>query len=145
MLGVDLTKDSDSESRPFAAQWKPAVAMILLVLTMKCIGGHELALPMWSGAAALVLTIATKWRFHRRAWFWGVMSAFVAVHVLTVIFAVRWQSWVSVKGFVLLAVLDWLVMIWVLSLIGKAMGMRPMPHRSHQPSKHAANESNNPK
>jgi hypothetical protein len=145
MLGVDLTKDSDAESRPFAAQWKPAVAIVLLVVAMKYFGGHELALPMWSGAAALVLTIATRWKLHRRTWFWGVMSVFIAAHVLAVMFAVRWQSWVSVKGFVLLAVLDWLVMMWVLNLVGKAMGKRLTCHRSHQPSKHAANGPNNPK
>lgn len=145
MLGIDLTKDSDGEPRPFAAQWKPAVAIILLVLAMKYFGWHELPLPIWGGVAALVLTIATEWRLHHRAWFWSVMSVFVAAHVLALIFAARWENWVSVKGFVLLAVLDWLAMRWVLSLVGKAIGEHPISHKSHRPSKHGGNGPNNPK
>jgi hypothetical protein len=144
-LGVDLTKEPRDPSRPFAAQWKPAVVIALFVLALKQFGGHEPALPIWGSIAALALAFATKWKLRRRAWFWIVMAVFVVAHVLAVVFASSWENWVSVKGFVLLVVLDWLVMIWVLGLAGKAMGEHRIVHRPHQRPKPATKEPGNRK
>jgi chromate transport protein ChrA len=122
MLEVDLTKGAHAGSRLFTPPWKPAVVIMLFVLALKHFGEIDRALPVLSGITALALTFVTKWRLRRRAWFWIVMSIFVLAHVPAVVFAVRWERWVSVKGFGLVALLDWLVMIWILGLVGRERG-----------------------
>jgi len=71
------------------------------------------------------------------------MSAFATAHVLAVEYAVRWENWVSVKGFVLLALLDWLVMITTIGLVGKAMGERPIVYKSRQRTKPSTKKTRN--
>jgi hypothetical protein len=146
MFGVDLASDARASSRLLAANWQTtaiAVASGLVVWGFKHFGLGELALPLWSSIAALALTIATKWSVRRRAWFWIAMSAFATAHVLAFEYAVRWESWVSVKGFVLLALLDWLVMITTIGLVGKAMGERPIAHKSRQRTKLSTKKTRN--
>lgn len=137
MLGVDLTKDIRVTSRLFTPPWKPAAVIVgsgIFVLAFEHFGGNELALPVWSSISALLLTVATKWRLRRRAWFWVTMSAFVATHVPVGVFAAQLGSWISVKGFVLLVVLDWLVMTWVLGLAGRIFGEKSTGRRlRHRP------------
>jgi hypothetical protein len=104
------------------------------VWAFKHFGKDDLALPLWSGIAALLLTVATKWSLRRRAWFWIAMSVLVAAHVPAVVLAVQWRNWVSVKAYVLLVLFDWLVMIWILGLVGKIKGERPVGRRPlHRP------------
>jgi hypothetical protein len=133
MFRVDLEQGVRA-SRLFTPPWKPAVVIFLFVLALKHFEGIERALPVLSGTTALALTFVTRWKLRGRAWFWIVMSVFVIVHVPVVVFAARWEGWVSVKGFGLVAMLDWLVMIWILGLVGTAVGKGPSPHHSHHRS-----------
>jgi hypothetical protein len=138
MLGVDLTEDVRSASRLFTPQWRPAIVIVgsgLFVLVFDRFGWTELAVPLWSGIAALLLTFATKWRLRRQTWFWVVMSVFLVLHVPVVMFSSSLKPWVSVKGFVLLALLDWLVMIWMLGLVGRMLGVKPASSRAHHQSR----------
>lgn len=129
MFEVDLAKGAHARSRLFTPSWKLAVVILLSYLALKNFEEIEGTLPALSGITALALTLVTKWRLHRRLWFWIAMSIFVIAHVPAVVFAVRWGNWVSVKGFGLLALLDWLAMIWIIGLIGRIKG-------EHVPSRH---------
>jgi hypothetical protein len=144
MLEVDLTKGAHAGSRLFTPPWKPAVVIMLFALALKHFGGIDRALPVLSGITALALTFVTKWRLRRCAWFWIVMSIFVLAHVPAVVFAVSWERWVSVKGFGLVAVLDWLVMIWILGLVGRVREEHVIDRESHQPARSTRKRSRNP-
>ncbi len=84
-------------------------------------GRLDLALPTLIGIGTLGFAIAIKWKLRRHLWFWITLTAIVALHV-PLILSVPWTTkWVPAPVLVPFCIADLIVMLAIVSVVGKFM------------------------
>jgi hypothetical protein len=85
------------------------------------LGRLDLALPILNRIGVLGFVLVLKWRLSRRVWFWITMTIVVALHVLLIL-SISWTTkWVPASAFAGAASLDLIVILAILSVVGKFM------------------------
>jgi hypothetical protein len=84
-------------------------------------GKFNLFLPTFNCVAVLGLAIAVKRELRRYAWFWGTMAILAALHVPLILFVPWTTRWVPAIAIAAIDSADLIVMLAILSLVGKYM------------------------
>ena len=82
-------------------------------------GRLDLALPAMNTVAVLGVMVVLKWRLRRHAWFWITMTAIAALHIPLILFVPWGSGWVPALLIAAIDSVDFCLIIWVLSFIGK--------------------------
>ena len=69
----------------------------------------------------LAFAIAVKWKLRRYVWFWGTMTILAALHVPLVLFVPWTTKWVPALAIAAIDSADLIVMLAILSFVGKFM------------------------
>ena len=85
-------------------------------------GKLELALPLINILGVLGLIIFFKWKLRRRAWFWVTMAVIAALHVPLILFVPWTTAWVPALAIAAIDSADFVLILWVLLLVGKLVG-----------------------
>jgi hypothetical protein len=81
----------------------------------------DLMLPIINGILILGFAIAVKWKLRRYAWFWGTMTILAALHVPLILLVPWTTKWVPAIAIGLIDSADLIVMLAILSVVGKYM------------------------
>jgi hypothetical protein len=82
----------------------------------------------------IIITVAMRWKFKGRMWFWITMAFLAALHVPLILFIPWTTKWIPVLGIIPIGIADLYVMLWIIAKIGKLMEKRTTPAkraRSH--------------
>ena len=82
-------------------------------------GRFDLALPTLISIGTLGFAIAIKWKLRRHMWFWITMAAIVTLHVPLILFVPWTTKWVPAPLLVPFCIADLIVMLAIVSVVGK--------------------------
>ena len=99
--------------------WMAACGLIELLLLRR--GRFDLGLPALNSIAVVGFTISLKRKLGRHAWFWGTMVILAALHVPLVLFVPWTTKWVPALAIAAIDSADLIVMLAILSVVGKFM------------------------
>lgn len=85
------------------------------------LGRFDLVLPIINGILILGFAVAVKWKLRRHAWFWGTVSILAALHVPLILFVPWTTKWVPAIAIAAIDSADLIVMLTILSVVGKSM------------------------
>jgi hypothetical protein len=85
-------------------------------------GKLELALPLFNILGVLGLVIFLKWKLRKRAWFWVTIAVIAALHVPLILFVPWTTAWVPALAIAAIDSADFVLILWVLLLVGKLVG-----------------------
>ena len=106
--------------------WWGVLCVILGALPVLYLFDHfgELALarPTLASAAMVAIAIAMRWKLRRHAWFWGTMICLAALHVPLILFVPWTTKWVPAIAIAAIDSADLIVMLTILSVVGKLLG-----------------------
>ena len=84
-------------------------------------GEFNLFLLTFNCVAVLVFAIAVKRKLRRHTWFWGMMTILAALHVPLILFVPWTTKWVPATAIAAIDSADLIVMLTILSVVGKFM------------------------
>lgn len=99
--------------------WMAACALIVWPLVK--LGKFDLALPILNSIAVVGFTIALKRKLGRHVWFWATMTVLAALHVPLLLFVPWTTKWVPAIAIAAIDSADLIVMLTILSVVGKFM------------------------
>ncbi|MBZ5662516.1 MAG: hypothetical protein LAO08_19100 [Acidobacteriia bacterium] len=85
------------------------------------LGRFDLVLPIINGILIIGFAVAVKWKLRRHAWFWGTMAILAALHVPLILLVPWTTKWVPALAIAAIDSGDLIVMLAILSLVGKFM------------------------
>jgi len=85
------------------------------------LGKFDLFLPTFNCIAVLGFAIAVKRNLRPHAWFWGTMAILAALHVPLILFVPWTTKWVPAIAIAAIDSADLIVMLTILSVVGKFM------------------------
>lgn len=92
-------------------------------------GRLNLMLPMWNSVAVLGFMLALKWKLRRHAWFWITMTVIAVLHVPLILFVPWGTRWVPALAIAAIDSLDFCLILWILSVVGRFMGEQKAAER----------------
>ena len=85
----------------------------------------DLAPPVLYSIAMLTIVTAIKWKWRRHVWFWGTITALVALHLLLVVVIPWTTKWIPAIVAIPIGVADVYVMLFAISAVrGAVEGLR---------------------
>ncbi len=100
-------------------------------------GRLDLMLPVWNSVAVLGFMLVLKRKLWPHAWFWATMAVLASVHVPLVLF-IPWTSrWVPALVIAGIDSIDFCVMLWIISVVGKLVEGTNPPEGSTHPKHYA--------
>ena len=85
-------------------------------------GRLELFWPSVLTVIVLGVVIRFKWKLRKQAWFWATMAVIAVLHVLWVLFVPWTTKWIPVFVYLGIATADFVLILWILLVVGKFMG-----------------------
>ena len=100
------------------------VGSLLTTLLFERLGKPGLAMPTMISLVAIAFTVFIKRGLIGRAWFWGVVGAFAALHVVALV-SLSWRdNWTPAAALAGAACLDFFVMLGVIDGLEQAIAFR---------------------
>lgn len=120
-----LDKLVTEEDRKMRLPWWGVLCVILGALALLILFDHfgklTLARPTMTSAAMVVIAIAMRWKLKGHGWFWITMIVLAALHIPLVLLVPWTTRWVPAFVIIPIGMADLYLMLWVLSVVGKAM------------------------
>jgi len=123
-LANDIKNDVTAAKKMRLPWWGVLCAIIAglpIVWLFDHFGKFNLFLPTFNCVAVLGFAIALKWRMRRCAWFWITMTILAALHVPLILFVPWTTKWVPAIAIAAIDSVDLIVMLAILSVVGKFM------------------------
>jgi hypothetical protein len=107
--------------------WRTKLLMVVIGTPMFFLylihGGRlELFWPSVLTVIVLGVVIRFKWKLRKQAWFWATMAVIAVLHVLWVLFVPWTTKWIPVFVYLGIATADFVLILWILLVVGKFMG-----------------------
>jgi hypothetical protein len=84
-------------------------------------GRLDMSRPILNCIAVFGFMFVFKWRLRRHAWFWITMTVIVALHVPLILFVPWGTRWVPALAIAAIDSVDFCLILWILSVVGKFM------------------------
>jgi hypothetical protein len=121
-------KDMKNDIKAAKKIWLPWWAVLCLIIgglpvvwLFDHFGKLNLFLPTFNCISILGLTFAVKRKLGRHAWFWGTMAILGALHFPLILFVPWTTKWVPAIAIAAIDSVDLVMMLAILSLVGKFM------------------------
>ncbi|PYY17050.1 MAG: hypothetical protein DMG60_12985 [Acidobacteria bacterium] len=125
---MPLAKDIKNDIKAGKKIWLPWWAVLCLIIGALPVvwlfdhfGKLNLFLPTFNCIAVLGFAIAVKRKLRRHTWFWGMMTILAALHVPLILFVPWTTKWVPATAIAAIDSADLIVMLTILSVVGKFM------------------------
>jgi len=125
---MSLTNEVKSDikaAKKMRLPWWAVLCLLVFGMPLPWLFDHfgrlNLMLPIWNSVAVLGFMLALKWKLRRHAWFWGTMAILAALHVPLILFVPWGTRWVPALAIAAIDSADLIVMLAILSVVGKFM------------------------
>jgi hypothetical protein len=98
------------------------IASFLCAQLFEHFGKLDLVLPILNSIGVLGFMLAFKRKLWRHAWFWVTMAVIAVLHVPLILFVPWGTKWVPALVIAVIDSLDFCLILWVLTAVGKFMG-----------------------
>ena len=119
-------KSEIREAKKLRLSWRAKLLIVIFgaptTFLFALYGKLELALPLINILGVLGLIIFLKWKLRKRAWFWVTIAVIAALHVPLILFVPWTTAWVPALAIAAIDSADFVLILWVLLLVGKLVG-----------------------
>jgi hypothetical protein len=123
---MSLANDVKTEitaAKKMRLPWWAVLCLLVFGMPLPWLFDHfgrlNLMLPMWNSVAVLGFMFALKWKLRQHAWFWITMTVIAALHVPLILFVPWGTRWVPALAIAVIDSLDFCLILWILSVVGK--------------------------
>jgi hypothetical protein len=124
-LANDVKSDIKS-AKKLCLPWWGVLCIIIGALPIYWLFDHfgrlNIALPILNVIAVLAFMLALKRKLWPHAWFWITMTVIAALHVPLILFIPWGTRWVPALAIAAIDSVDFCLILWILSVVGKLMG-----------------------
>jgi hypothetical protein len=121
-LASDVKSDIKA-AKKMRLPWWAVLCLLVFGMPLPWLFDHfgrlNLMLPIWNSVAVLGFMLALKWKLGRHAWFWITMTVIAALHVPLILFVPWGTKWVPALAIAAIDSLDFCLILWILSVVGK--------------------------
>jgi hypothetical protein len=125
---MSLTNEVKSDikaAKKMRLPWWAVLCLLVFGMPLPWLFDHfgrlNLMLPIWNSIAVLGFMLAVKRNLRRHAWFWGTMTILAALHVPLILFVPWGTRWVPALAIAAIDSADLILMLAILSVVGKFM------------------------
>src|SRR5579863_5175357 len=121
-------KHEIQDAKKLRLPWRTQLLMVVigmptLFLYLVYGGRIERVWPFMITIGVLGIVIRFKWKLRRQTWFWVTMAVIAVLHVLWVLFVPWTTKWIPVFVYIGIATADFVLILWILIVVGKFVGM----------------------
>jgi hypothetical protein len=113
-------------TKQLTLSWKGLVSVFVGTLLMGLLfvhfGRFDLARPTFFSVVVIVFATAMKWELRRHVWFWAVMVAAAALHIVLILFVPWTTRWVPALVMLPIAAADVGAILSIIKLLESQFG-----------------------
>ncbi len=121
-LGNDIRGDV-SAAKKLRLPWWGVLCLIVGALPIYWLFDHfgrlNIALPTLNCVGMLVFAVVVKWKLRRHVWFWITLAVIAVLHLPLILFVPWGTRWVPAIAIAAIDSADLIVMLAILTLVGK--------------------------
>src|SRR5579863_3208614 len=124
----ELKREIQEAKKLRRLSWRTQLLMVVIVIPtfyLYLIYGGRLE-PVWPSMLTVIvlgIVIRFKWKLRRQTWFWVTMAVIAVLHVLWILFVPWTTKWIPVFVYIGIATADFVLILWILIVVGKFVGM----------------------
>ena len=99
------------------------IGAFLVFALLDRFGKLSLARPTVFSVLMITIAVAMRWKLNGYVWFWITMACLAALHIPLILFIPWTAKWIPVLVVIPIGVADLYVMLWVVSVVGKFVGV----------------------